>query len=69
MGPITLSDYVGNDINLAVMKGWLEKEPNNPAFQNTEGIALLEQMVADDKLGRKTGQGFYRWDGNKCLGE
>lgn len=69
MGPITLSDYVGNDINLAVMKGWMEKEPENPAFQNPEGVALLEQMVADGLLGRKTGQGFYKWDGNKCLGE
>ena len=37
MGPITLSDYVGNDINLAVMEGWMEAEPNNPAFQIPEG--------------------------------
>ena len=32
-----LSDYVGNDINLAVMEGWMEAEPNNPAFQIPEG--------------------------------
>ena len=37
MWPITLSDYVGNDINLAVMEGWMEAEPNNPAFQIPEG--------------------------------
>ena len=65
MGPITLSDYVGNDINLAVMEGWMEAEPDNPAFQIPEGVELLRQMVAENKLGRKTGQGFYKWEGNK----
>ena len=25
----------------------------------------LEKMVADGHLGRKSGQGFYRWEGNK----
>jgi 3-hydroxyacyl-CoA dehydrogenase len=65
MGPITLSDYVGNDINLACMKGWKENYPDNPAFEVPEAMALLEEMVADGKLGRKTGQGFYKWEGNK----
>lgn len=68
MGPITLSDYVGNDINLAVMKGWRDKYPNNSSYQIDEGVALLEKMCAEGKLGRKTGQGFYKWEGNKCLG-
>ena len=65
MGPITLSDYVGNDINLAVMKGWVEKYPDDPAFQVPEAMALLEEMVAANKLGRKTGEGFFKWNGNK----
>eukprot|EP00939_MAST-03C_sp_MAST-3C-sp1_P002134 g2134.t1 len=65
MGPITLSDYVGNDINLAVMKGWMERYPEDPAFQVPEAMELLEKMVADNKLGRKTGEGFYKWKGNK----
>jgi len=69
MGPITLSDYVGNDINLAVMKGWVRKYPSDPAFMNPQGIELLESMVENNMLGRKTGQGFYRWEGNKCLGK
>ena len=67
MGPITLSDYVGNDINLAVMKGWVERYPDDPAFQAPEAMELLEKMVADNKLGRKTGEGFFKWDGNKKL--
>jgi len=65
MGPITLSDYVGNDINLACMTGWKEKYPDNPAFDVPEAMELLEKMVAEGKLGRKTGQGFYKWEGNK----
>lgn len=65
MGPITLSDYVGNDINLACMTGWMEKYPDDPAFQVPEAMELLEKMVAEGKLGRKTGQGFYKWEGNK----
>ena len=65
MGPITLSDYVGNDINLAVMKGWVERFPDDPAFQVPEAMELLEEMVEKDLLGRKTGQGFFKWEGNK----
>jgi len=65
MGPITLSDYVGNDINLACMTGWKEKYPDNPAFDVPEAMELLEKMVAEGKLGRKTGEGFYKWEGNK----
>ena len=67
MGPITLSDYVGNDINLAVMKGWVERYPDDPAFQAPEAMELLEKMCAENKLGRKTGQGFYKWEGNKVV--
>jgi len=68
MGPMTLADYVGNDVILSCMQGWVDKYPDDPSFQTPEAIALLEGMVADNKLGRKTGQGFYRWEGSKCLG-
>lgn len=68
MGPITLSDYVGNDITLSCMKGWIEKFPDDPSFQVPEAIAMLEEMVAAGNLGRKSGQGFYAWEGNKCVG-
>eukprot|EP00037_Helgoeca_nana_P028687 m.339170 g.339170 ORF g.339170 m.339170 type:complete len:351 (-) comp27812_c0_seq5:193-1245(-) len=68
MGPLQLADYVGNDVCLAVMDGWTAKYPDNPAFKAPEAVALLETMVGKGHLGRKTGQGFYRWEGNKCVG-
>ena len=62
MGPIELTDYVGLDTTLFIVKGWVEKYPNEPAFAVP---AILEQRVSEGKLGRKTGEGFYKWDGDK----
>ena len=65
MGPITLADYTGLDTMLFVLKGWVENYPNDPSFRY---LKLLEEMVASGNLGRKTGQGFYKWEGNKVVG-
>jgi len=62
MGPITLLDYVGLDTTLFIVEGWHARYPDNPLF---EPPALLKQMVAEGKLGRKSGQGFYAWEGDK----
>lgn len=62
MGPFTLTDYVGLDTTLSILEGWHEAYPDNPIF---EPPALLKQKVAEGKLGRKTGEGFYTWDGDK----
>ena len=61
MGPLHLSDFIGNDISLFVMKGWIKDFPDDPAFKCGEGLALLEEMVANNHLGRKSGKGFYDW--------
>ena len=45
MGPIHLGDYVGHDITLAAIQGWIEEHPEDPAFQVPEAVALLEDMV------------------------
>ena len=62
MGPITLTDYVGLDTTLAILQGWVERYPDEPAFAIP---AILEKKVAEKKLGRKTGEGFYKWEGDK----
>jgi 3-hydroxyacyl-CoA dehydrogenase len=62
MGPITLTDYVGLDTTLYILKGWNERYPDEPAFAVP---SLLERKVAEGKLGRKSGEGFYRWEGDR----
>ncbi len=62
MGPITLTDYVGLDTTLAILEGWCERYPDEPAFAIP---AILRKKVAEKKLGRKTGEGFYKWEGDK----
>jgi 3-hydroxyacyl-CoA dehydrogenase len=65
MGPIELTDYVGLDTTLSILKGWVASYPNEPAFRIPK---ILEQKVAEKKLGRKTGEGFYKWEGDKKVG-
>jgi 3-hydroxyacyl-CoA dehydrogenase len=62
MGPITLTDYVGLDTTLSILEGWVERYPDEPAFVIP---AILKTKVGEGKLGRKTGEGFYTWDGDK----
>jgi 3-hydroxyacyl-CoA dehydrogenase len=38
--------------------------PNEPAFVMPK---CLEEMVKAGKLGRKSGEGFYKWSGNKKI--
>jgi 3-hydroxyacyl-CoA dehydrogenase len=62
MGPLTLADYVGLDTSLSILQGWSENFPQESAFAVPE---LLKQKVAEGKLGRKSGEGFYVWEGDK----
>ena len=65
MGPLTLSDYVGLDTCLSILDGWEQEFPGEPAFVVP---ATLRKMVAEGKFGRKSGEGFYLWDGDKPTG-
>jgi 3-hydroxybutyryl-CoA dehydrogenase len=58
MGPLKLTDVVGLDVRLAIA------EHLHETFgQDTyEPPALLREMVHDGRLGKKSGQGFYRWE-------
>lgn len=58
MGPVTLADTVGLDICLSVA------EHLGKAF-NLEIPAKLTELVSRGKLGRKTGEGFYRYKNGK----
>jgi len=58
MGPFELADYVGLDTNKFIMDGWSERYPDETLFRQSE---LLNKLVADGKLGRKSGEGFYKY--------
>ena len=56
MGPLRLSDLVGLDVRLGIAE-YLAANLG-PRFEPPE---ILRRMVREGKLGKKTGQGFYRW--------
>ncbi len=57
MGPLTLADFIGLDVCLAIMNVLLE------GFNDSKyrPCPLLKKMVAANKLGRKTGEGFFKY--------
>ncbi len=57
MGPLRLTDLVGLDVRLGIAE-YLAANLG-PRFEPPQ---LLRDMVAEGKLGKKTGQGFYRWE-------
>jgi 3-hydroxybutyryl-CoA dehydrogenase len=58
IGPLALCDLVGLDVQLAAIES-LYAEFSDPKFKPAP---LLRQMVRAGKLGRKTGDGFYRYE-------
>lgn len=58
MGPFALMDLIGHDINLAVSQSLYDAFRQSPRFKPH---ALQVSKVAEGKLGRKTGEGFYRY--------
>lgn len=57
MGPLKLTDLVGLDVRLAIAEH-LHRELQSPRFEPPQ---LLRDMVAAGKLGKKSGEGFYRY--------
>lgn len=57
MGPLTLADFIGLDVCLAIMQV-LYNGFNDPKYRP---CPLLIKMVAAGKLGRKSGEGFYKY--------
>jgi len=59
MGPFELTDYVGLDTTKFILDGWHEKYPDEPLYNPSP---LVNQLVAEGKLGVKSGEGFYKYD-------
>ena len=57
MGPLKLLDFVGLDVALAIGES-LGDEIGDEAHS---APALIAEMVADGKLGKKSGEGFYQY--------
>jgi 3-hydroxybutyryl-CoA dehydrogenase len=61
MGPLKTSDLVGLDVRLSIadaLAGALDPVRFAPP-------RILRDLVAKGRTGRKSGRGFYRWDGDK----
>jgi 3-hydroxybutyryl-CoA dehydrogenase len=56
MGPLRLTDLVGLDVRLGIAE--YLASTLGPRFEPPQ---VLRDMVANGKLGKKTGEGFYRW--------
>ena len=57
MGPLKLTDLVGLDVRLEIAR-YLHRELGGERFRPPD---LLERMVREGRLGKKTGEGFYEW--------
>ena len=63
MGPLQLADFIGLDVCLAILRVLYE------GFGNTKyaPCPLLVNMVTAGKLGVKSGEGFYVYEGGKAV--
>jgi 3-hydroxybutyryl-CoA dehydrogenase len=64
MGPLTLADFIGLDVCLAI----LDVLQHGLGDDKYRACPLLRRMVAAGQLGRKTGRGFYSYESGKGKG-
>ena len=65
MGPFALMDLIGIDMNLAAARGLFEASGRPPRFRPSP---IQEELVAAGRLGRKSGEGFYRYAEGRSVG-
>jgi len=58
MGPLRLTDLVGLDVRLSIAE-YLHGQLGSETFRPPE---ILRRMVSEGKLGKKSGEGFYKWN-------
>ena len=58
MGPLRLTDLVGLDVRLSIAE-YLHSKLGSETFRPPE---ILRRLVSEGKLGKKSGEGFYRWN-------
>lgn len=61
MGPLQLIDFIGLDVHRAKMET-LRSVLNDPRYQHPP---IVDKMIAEGRLGRKVGKGFYNYDEGK----
>jgi 3-hydroxybutyryl-CoA dehydrogenase len=69
MGPFELMDLTGIDVNLAAARGIHEGfvARGDPLADRFRPSVLQEEQVEQGRLGRKTGSGFYAYDGGVAV--
>ena len=65
MGPFELMDLIGVDVNLRVAKSFYSQRP----IPRWEPHPIQEEMVDSGRLGRKSGRGFYAYEGGRKVEE
>jgi 3-hydroxybutyryl-CoA dehydrogenase len=58
MGPLRLTDLVGLDVRLSIAE-YLFGKLGSETFRPPD---ILRRMVSEGKLGKKSGEGFYKWN-------
>jgi len=64
IGPLALADLIGLDVCLAILEV-LHRDLGSDKYRPAR---TLREMVAAGHLGRKGGEGFYRYDGGRRVG-
>ncbi|MEP6995480.1 MAG: 3-hydroxyacyl-CoA dehydrogenase family protein [Acidobacteriota bacterium] len=66
MGPLKTSDLVGLDVRLAIAETLAAELPS--ASDRFDPPEILKTLVAEGKTGKKSSEGFFKWDGDKAIG-
>jgi 3-hydroxyacyl-CoA dehydrogenase len=58
LGPHQIADYIGLDTVKFILGSFQSAQPDHPLFAP---VTSMEKLIAEGKLGRKTGQGFFTY--------